>query len=74
MVSGASSPALSELGEFDPGRPLVGPLFARKLTDVAMESTGVYGKPVWNVLTGHCKLLLADPYHRHNIPVRPWIR
>jgi hypothetical protein len=72
LVSGASSPALSELGEFGPGRPLVGRLFSRKVTDVAMEPTGVYGKPVWNVLTGHCELLLADPYRRHNIPVRPW--
>jgi transposase len=45
-------------------------LFSQKVTHVAMESTGVYWKPVWNVLTGLCELLLANPYHRHNIPGR----
>ncbi len=28
-------------------------LFAKKVLPVAMESTGVYGKPAWNVLVGH---------------------
>lgn len=33
-----------------------------KVTDIAMESTGVYWRPVWNVLEGHFgKLLLANP-------------
>jgi len=33
-----------------------------KVTDVAMESTGVYWKPVWNVLEGYFDvLLLAKP-------------
>ena len=32
------------------------------VTDVAMESTGVYWRPVWNVLDGHgLVLLLANP-------------
>jgi transposase len=35
-----------------------------------MESTGVYWKPVWHVLEGHFGLLLANPYHMHNIPGR----
>ena len=26
---------------------------------VAVESTGVYGKPVWNVLEGHFQIVLA---------------
>lgn len=43
-------------------------LYANKVTIVAMESTGVYWKPVWNVLSGHFELLLANPYHMHNIP------
>jgi transposase len=32
------------------------------VTDIAMESTGVYWRPVWNVLEGHfARLLLANP-------------
>lgn len=45
-------------------------LYASKVTHVAMESTGVYWKPVWNVLEGHFPLLLANPYHMKNIPGR----
>ncbi len=45
-------------------------LYACKVKHVAMESTGVYWKPVWNVLEGHFPLLLANPYHMHNIPGR----
>ncbi len=41
---------------------------------VAMESTGVYWKPVWHVLEGHFPLLLANPYHMHNIPAGRRIR
>jgi len=33
-----------------------------KVTDIAMESTGIYWRPVWNVLEGHFgQLLLANP-------------
>jgi transposase len=45
-------------------------LYASKVMQVAMESTGVYWKPVWHVLEGHFPLLLANPYHMHNIPGR----
>ena len=45
-------------------------LYANKVGHVAMESTGVYWKPVWHVLEGHFPLLLANPYHMHNIPGR----
>jgi len=45
-------------------------LYASNVECVAMESTGVYWKPVWNVLEGHFPLLLANPYHMHNIPGR----
>jgi transposase len=31
------------------------------VTQVAMEATGVYWKPVWNVLEGHFGLLLVNP-------------
>ncbi len=45
-------------------------LYACQVQSVAMESTGVYWKPVWNVLAGHFQLLLANPYHMKNIPGR----
>ena len=45
-------------------------LYSNKVEYVAMESTGVYWKPIWNVLDGHFPLLLANPYHMHNIPGR----
>lgn len=39
-------------------------------TQVAMESTGVYWKPVWHVLEGRFELLLANAMHIRNIPGR----
>jgi transposase len=39
-------------------------------TVVAMESTGVYWKPVWHVLEGSFDLLLANAMHIRNIPGR----
>jgi transposase len=43
-------------------------LLAQKVTHVAMESTGVYWKPVWQSLEGHFELILANPYQVKNIP------
>lgn len=45
-------------------------LTARGLTHVAMESTGVYWKPVWHVLEGQCELVLANAMHIRNMPGR----
>lgn len=45
-------------------------LYANKVQHVAMESTGVYWKPVWNILHGHFPLLVTNPYHMKNIPGR----
>jgi transposase len=33
-----------------------------------MESTGVYGKPVWNILERTLPMVLANPYQIKNIP------
>ena len=41
-----------------------------RVMNVAMESTGVYCKPVWNQLEGHFELLLANPRHRRAVPGR----
>ncbi|MFA5812773.1 MAG: IS110 family transposase [bacterium] len=39
-------------------------------THVAMESTGIYWKPVWHVLEGTFELVLANAMHIRNIPGR----
>jgi transposase len=50
------------------------------VTHVAMESTGVYWKPVWNILEGACTILLVNAQHVKAVPGRktdakdcPWI-
>ena len=40
------------------------------VTDVVMESTGVYWKPVWNILEGHFHLVLANARNVKNVPGR----
>jgi transposase len=42
---------------------LVSWLTEHRVTHVAMEATGVYWKPVWNVLEGHFDLMLVNPQH-----------
>jgi transposase len=36
-------------------------LHGYQVTQVAMEATGVYWKPVWHILEGQFELLLANP-------------
>jgi transposase len=45
-------------------------LLAQKVTHVAMESTGVYWKPVWQALEGSFQLILANPFQVKNLPGR----
>ena len=45
-------------------------LLACKVTPVAMESTGVYWKPVWNILEGRFVILLVNPAHYHGVEGR----
>lgn len=40
------------------------------VTEVAMEATGVYWRPVWHVLEGEFHLTLANPMHIRNVPGR----
>jgi hypothetical protein len=61
-------------------RALVQWLKAWGCTHVAMESTGVYWVPVWNVLEGHFKLVLANaqqlkkvPGRKDDVPDAEWI-
>lgn len=43
-------------------------LYACHVEAVALESTGVYWKPVWNILEGHFPLIVANAYFIHNFP------
>lgn len=45
-------------------------LTAEGVTHAAMESTGVYWKPVWNVLDGVIELLLVNAEHIKKVPGR----
>ena len=46
-------------------------LVAQGVTQVAMEATGVYWKPVWHVLeAAGFELLLVNPAHFRNLPGR----
>ncbi len=58
---GTTSAQLRALGDW---------LAERAVTHVAMESTGVYWQPVWNVLDGRFALLLANAAHVKAIPRR----
>jgi len=45
-------------------------LTENQVTHVAMESTGVYWKPVFNVLEGVCEVLLVNAQHIKAVPGR----
>jgi transposase len=45
-------------------------LKANGVTHVAMESTGIYWKPVWNILEGDFDLLLVNAQHIKAVPGR----
>lgn len=45
-------------------------LHAAGVTQVAMASTGVYWKPIWNLLEGEFALLRVNPQHVKRVPGR----
>jgi transposase len=45
-------------------------LQSRHVTQVAMESTGVYWKPVWNILEGQFEVVLVNAQHIKAVPGR----
>lgn len=45
-------------------------LKAAECTHVAMESTGVYWKPIYNILEGHLELLVVNAQHIKAVPGR----
>jgi transposase len=58
---GVTTPALMELADW---------LEARGITHVAMESTGVYWRPVWHILEERFTLVLANAAEVRNVPGR----
>lgn len=58
---GTMTSALLELADW---------LAAEEVTHVAMESTGVYWKPVWNLLEGQFEILLVNAQHIKHVPGR----
>ena len=45
-------------------------LISNQVTHVAMESTGVYWKPVWNILEASVTILLVNAQHVKAVPGR----
>ena len=45
-------------------------LVAQGVEAAAMESTGVFWKPIWNILEGSLKLILVNARHIKNVPGR----
>ncbi len=45
-------------------------LLAAGCVCVAMEATGSFWKPVYNILEGHCALLVVNAAHMHAVPGR----
>ena len=45
-------------------------LSGQGVTQVAMESTGIYWRPVFNLLEGHCEVLVANAQHMKAVPGR----
>ena len=45
-------------------------LKALEVTHVAMESSGVYWKPIYNLLEGHFELLVVNAQHSKAVPGR----
>ena len=45
-------------------------LHCHQVTHVAMDSTGVYWKPVWNILEGQCEVVVVNAQHIKAVPGR----
>jgi transposase len=58
---GTTTSALLGLGDW---------LTGHRVTQVAMEATGIYWRPVWHVLEADFELVLANAMHIKNVPGR----
>lgn len=70
-ASGAVTEEVRRFGTMtDDLRALSQWLAAAAVTDVAMESTGVLWKPLWNILEGAFRLVLVNPRELKQVPGR----
>ena len=74
LIAGVSGKGQSELRRFGTmTRDLLGLadwLRSQHVTQVAMESTGVFWKPVWNILEGQFEVVLVNAQHIKAVPGR----
>jgi transposase len=74
LLSGASSKGRQEIRRFGTMTrdllELADWLQGHQVTHVAMESTGVYWKPVWNILEGQFEVVLVNAQHIKAVPGR----
>ena len=74
LVSGASGKGCQEIRRFGTMTrdllELADWLQSQSVTHVAMESTGVYWKPVWNILEGQVEVVLVNAQHIKAVPGR----
>src|SRR5215813_7220563 len=74
LLRGPSGEAQQEIRRFGTmTRDLLGLvdwLHSQQVTHVAMESTGVYWKPIWNILEGQFAVVLVNAQHIKAVPGR----
>jgi transposase len=74
LVSGAGGKGQHEIRRFGTMTrdllELADWLQSQQVTHVAMESTGVYWKPVWNILEGQLEVVLVNAQHIKAVPGR----
>ncbi len=74
VVPGSAGKAAKEIRSFgtmtDDLLKLSDWLAAHQVTHVAMESTGAYWKPIYNLLEGQFEVLLVNAQHIKNVPGR----
>ena len=71
MPAARGSQEIRRFGDDDPRPVGVSGLAAEpQVTHVAMESTGVYWKPVWNILEGQFAVVLVNAQHIKAVPGR----
>lgn len=74
LTSAAKGHVVKEIRTFSTMTPdilaLADWLTAQGCTHIAMESTGVYWKPIYNLLEGSFELLVANAHHLRSVPGR----
>src|SRR5262245_49860484 len=74
LIAGSRGKGYQEIRRFEAMTrdllELVDWLHSQQVTHVAMESTGVYWKPIWNILEGQFAIVLVNAQHVKAVPGR----